>query len=252
MASFPRPPGAVRTGPISSLPPPEEQLTTPYLASVTRSWRAPGQPQAVLAWIRAHMPSAFTTAGPGTGNGTWIEQFALPAVPGVLTLRELVVMTVADHGQTAIRVAAAVVWLPARPAAERIPPDAAVVTVTPVFGFNPNPRAKRLDHAFTVTDPAKVARIAAVLNGLTRFPGGEFSCPAEFGGQMRLTFRMRPGGPVAARVTAPYGGCGSVSVRIGGRAMPALSEYPMSGPRLQQKVLAIAGVRWPVEPGTPT
>jgi hypothetical protein len=127
-----------------------------------------------------------------------------------------------------------------------------VVTVTPVFGLNPNPRAERLDRAFTVTDPAKVARIAAVVNGLTRFPAGESSCPAEFGGQMRLTFRMHPGGPVAARVIAQYGGCGVVSVRIGGRDMPALSDHPESSPPLQQQVLAIAGASWPVEPGNPT
>jgi hypothetical protein len=69
---------------------------------------------------------------------------------------------------------------------------------------------------------------------------------------MRLTFRMRPGGPVAARLTAQYGGCGIVSVRIGGRDMPALSELPESGPPLQQQVLAIAGMSWPVQPGTPT
>ena len=90
-----------------------------------------------------------------------------------------------------------------------------------------------------------------VVNGLSRFPDGSFSCPAEFGGQMRLAFGMHPGGPVAARLTAEYGGCGVVSVRIGGRAMPALSEYPQSGPRLPQQVLAIAGVSWPVEPGAP-
>jgi hypothetical protein len=56
---------------------------------------------------------------------------------------------------------------------------------------------------------------------------------------------------VVARLTAEYGGCGVVSVRIGGRPMPALSEYPQSGPRLPQRVLAIAGVSWPVQPGTP-
>jgi hypothetical protein len=35
--------------------------------------------------------------------------------------------------------------------------------------------------------------------------------------------------------------------------MPALSESGNSGPPLQQqqRVLAIAGVNWPVEPGTP-
>jgi hypothetical protein len=102
-----------------------------------------------------------------------------------------------------------------------------------------------------VTDPSAVARIVAVINGLTRFPDGTFSCPAESGGQMRLTFSARPGGPVLARLTTQYGGCGIVSVRIGGRDMPALSEYPQSGPRLPQEVLAIAGVSWPVEPGAP-
>ena len=251
MASFPRPPGAVRTGPIASLTQPAARPATPDLASLTRWWRVPGQPPGVLAWIRAHLPSGFTPAGTGSGPGSWTSMFALPDVPGVLTGRELTVLAVRDRGQTAIRVDAQVAWLPARPAAERVPPDVTRIIVTPVFGYNPNPRARRLDHAFTVTDPARVARIVAVVNGLSRFPDGAFSCPAEFGGQMRLTFFTRPGGPVAARLTVPYGGCGVVFVRIGGRDMPALSQYPESGPRLPQQVLAIAGVSWPVEPGTP-
>jgi len=250
MAWFPRPPGAVRTGLIASLTQSGQRPATPDLASVTRWWRVPGRPQAVLAWIRAHLPSGFTPDGTGFGPGSWTDTFALPAVPGVLTERELVVLAVANHGETAIRVDAQVVWLPARPAAERIPADVTRITVTPVFGFNRNPRAKRLDHAFTVTDPAKVARIVALVNSLTRFPDGTFSCPADFGGQMRLTFITRPGRPAAARLIAEYAGCGVVSVRIGGRDMPALSEYPQSGPRLPQRVLAIAGVSWPVEPSS--
>jgi hypothetical protein len=252
MASFPRPPGAVRTGPIASLAQPGERPATPDLASLTRWWQVPGRPQGVLAWIGAHLPSGYSPDGTGRGNGSWIDTFALPAVPGVLTERELVVLAVHDRGQTAIRVDAQVVWLSARSAAERIPAGVTTITVTPVFGFNRNPRARRLDHAFTVTDPAKVARIVALVNGLTRFPDGTFSCPADFGGQMRLTFFTRPGRPAAAQLIAEYAGCGVVSVRIGGRAMPALSEYPQSGPRLPQRVLAIAGVSWPVEPGAPT
>jgi len=160
------------------------------------------------------------------------------------------VLAVRSGSQTAIRVDAQVVWLPARPVAERVPPTARMLTVTPVFGLNPDSRAERLDRAFTVTDPATVARIAAVVNGLTRFPDGAFSCPAESGGQMRLTFFTRPRGSVVARLAAQYGGCGIVSVRIGGRDMPGLSEYPRSGPPLPQQVLAIAGASWPVEPGS--
>jgi hypothetical protein len=206
----------------------------------------------VLAWVGAHLPPGFTPAVTGGGGGSWTDVFALPPVPGVLTQRWLVVLAVADGGQTAIRADAQVVWLPARPAPERIPQDAAVVTVTPYFGLYPNPRVERLDRAFTVTDPAKVTRIAAVIDGLARFPDGTFSCPADFGGQMRLAFSTSPGGPVVARLTVPYGGCGSVSVRIRGRDMPALTEYPDSGPPLPQQVLTIAGVSWPVQPGTPT
>ena len=251
IASFPRPPGAVRTGLIASLTQPGERQATPDLAAVTQWWRVPGRPLSVLAWIHAHLPPRFTPAGTGTGTGLWTDVFALPAVPHVLTQRELVVLAVPDGGQTAIRADAQVVWLPARPAAERIPPGARVVTVTPVFGFYPDPLFERLDRAFTVIDPAKVARIAAVVNGLPRFPDGTFSCPADFGGQMRLTFSAAPGGPALARLTAQYGGCGSVSVRVGSRDMPALTEYPDSGPPLQQQVLAIAGVSWLVQPGTP-
>jgi hypothetical protein len=255
MASFPRPPGAVRTDPISSLIQSGARPVTPDLASVTRWWRVPGRPQQVLAWIRAHLPPGFTPVGTGTststgtGSGSWTDMFALPAVPDVLTQRELVVLAVRSGSQSAIRVDAQVVWLPARPVAERVPPAARVLTVTPVFGLNSDPRAERLDRAFTVTDPATVARVAAVVNSLTRFPDGAFSCPAESGGQMRLTFSTRPGGPVVARLTAQYGGCGIVSVRIGGRDMPGLSALPRSGPPLQQQVLAIAGASWPVEPG---
>jgi hypothetical protein len=252
MASFPRPPGAVRTGLIASLTEPGVRPGGPDLVSVTRWWHVPGRPQAVLAWVRAHLPAGFTPSGTGFGSGSWTDMFALPAVPGVLIERELVVLAARYRGQTAIRVDAQVVWLPARPAAERVPPDAAVLTVTPVFGLNPDPRAERLDRPFTVTAPAKVARITAVINGLTRFPPGVYACPADFGGQMRLTFSVRPGGPVLARVIAPYGGCGSVSFRLGRRDMPALSEYPPTGPPLQQQVLAIAGASWPARPGNPS
>ena len=145
MASFPRPPGAVRTGPISSLSQSGARPVTPDLASVTRWWRVPGRPQEVLAWIRAHLPPGFTpvgtgtSTGTGTGSGSWTDMFALPAVPGVLIQRELVVLAVRSGSQTAIRVDAQVVWLPAHPVAERVPPAARVLTVNPVFGLNPAP-----------------------------------------------------------------------------------------------------------------
>ena len=99
---------------------------------------------------------------------------------------------------------------------------------------------------------ADAARIIASLPLRTARPAtGVLNCPVDFGVEMRLTFRTCPDGPVVARLTAGYGGCGVVSVRIEGKSMPALSGYTPSGQQLQQRVLAIAGVSWPYQLGLP-
>jgi hypothetical protein len=273
IASFRPPPGAVRSAraPSPLLSGPPEIPGTPDLVTRTQWWTAPGQPVAVLAWMRAHVRSGLRPSGSGSAGHNspgyikpgkmpprprptvqypdiWFDTFSLPVVPNVLTERSLLI-TVVRHSskQTAIRVDAQVIWLPAKQAAERIPADARVVTVTPVFGLQPGSSRERLDPAFTVTDPAKVARIASAVDGLPVFPPGDFSCPADTGAQLRLTFRTSRHGPVVAQVTADYDGCRTVSVTINGAEMPALSDMVGS---LPAKVLAIAGVRWPYSPGT--
>ena len=70
MASFPRPPGAVRTGPIAALTQSGARPVTPDLVSVTRWWRVPGCPEEVLAWVGAHLPPGFAPSGSGSGTGT--------------------------------------------------------------------------------------------------------------------------------------------------------------------------------------
>ena len=114
-----------------------------------------------------------------------------------------------------------------------IPGGARVVTVTPVFGLDPNTRRHHLDHPFTITNPAEVARIAAIINGLAPFPVGELSCAEDNGAAMRLTFRTTPGRPGGSP---------------GAPNMPFLEDYTSSGQQVQQLVLAIAGVRWPYTP----
>jgi hypothetical protein len=260
ITDFRPPPGAVRTGRIASLDGPAVGIGTADVVTATRWWRVPGQPRAVLSWIGAHLPAGFTAAGSGSStspnsSGALIESrgdaFALSPVPGVLPQRQLVVTAMPYRGQTALRTDAQVAWLPARLAAERIPPGVRAVTVTPLFGLNPDPRRDRLDRPFTVTDPAPVAKIVALANGLTVFPPGARACPADFGGAMRIAFLARPGGRVLARFTAQYGGCGAVSVSIGGKNQLALSNWTASGQLFQDRVLAIAGVRWPHQPGLP-
>ena len=95
---------------------PREPAVRPAAGRRTYRYRQPAE-------YRAGQP-------PGPRSASWTSVFALPAVPDVLTQRELVVLAVRSGSQTAIRVDAQVVWLPARPVAERVPPAARVLTVT--------------------------------------------------------------------------------------------------------------------------
>jgi len=146
-----------------------------------------------------------------------------------------------------------VIGLAAR-APGRIPPDARVVTVTPVFDFGSGPSRGEPDHRFTVTNPATVARIAALIDGLRQLPHGTYSCPSEADTatmltSMQLTFRAVPGGPVVATAGADYVGCQFAWVTVGAQTVSPLDTNTDSGQPVQQQVLAIAGVRWPYPPG---
>jgi hypothetical protein len=267
IASFPRPPGAARSGLIASLSTPGQYPLSPDLVTATEWWIAPGRPVAVLAWVRAHVRSGFSVSGSGSaGHGRsvvpgsvpprsagqhadlWFDQFSLPVVTNVLTERSLLVTVVADGSKhTALRVDAQVIWLPAKPAAERIPPAARVVTVTPEIDAPPDTPGAHLDHAFTVTGAAKVSRIAAAIDGRPVYPPGESMCGPDANVEIGLVFLTSPHSQVVAVVDTD-GPCDSVSVTINGRRMPALSNF--FNP-LTPLVLSIAGVRWPYDPGAP-
>ena len=243
LAAFIPPPHAVRTGPlrVSLLAQPGLKPLSPDQVTRTGWWRVTGQPQAVLGWIQAHkLPGS---AGGGVGGLTvrgsyvmWDTEFTLPAVPGVLTERELVVSIAADGpDRTAIRADAFVGWVPARPAADTIPASARMVTITPVAAAG---------QQVTVTDPARVARIAAAVNALPVYPprsAGWCDIRIPPGGipAMRLTFRTSAGSRELAIVTASQ--CQLVNVVIDGKTMPSLYGTQT----LIQQVMAIAGVRWP-------
>jgi hypothetical protein len=222
----------------------------PDLVTRTSWWRVAGQPQAVLGWIQAHkLPgSADAASGGVTVRGSyvmWYSEFTLPAVPGVLTGRELAVAVAADGpGRTAIQVDAYIQWLPPRTAAEAIPASARVVTITPVASAG---------HQVTVTDPARVARIAAAVNALPLYPQSSdpMWCDIMYvpgsNPAMQLTFRASTGSPALAVVTAYPERCSLVSVVIGGKTMPNLK----GAYTLPQRIMIIAGFRWPdfPEPG---
>jgi hypothetical protein len=248
LASFAVPPGARRLPGAPNLD--RDLLTKPLVLPVTPDlvddtswWQAPGSPQAVLGWERAHLPRWFSATGSSTlyGPGTtaaWSDSFSLPVIPAVLNSRQLLVEVASSgSGQTAVRVDAQVTWLPVKPASERIPAAARVVTIAAIPGLDATGRTPA---PVTITSAAAVRRIASLIDGLPVFPPGTHSCPADTGRELRMTFRATAGGPALAVATADLDGCGGVGLTIGGATQPALSD----GPSLAGQVLAIAGLHW--------
>jgi hypothetical protein len=245
LKGFAPPPGArqVSSSPASTL---NEQPSPPLPDYVTGGewWLAPGNPRQVLAWEAKHLPSQFGSAGGGEdGKATWVDNFILPDVPGVLTERRFSVATTAvGHGQTGIEVIARAQWIPARPASEVIPSAARVVTLTLTNTSNTTGQEPK---PVTITDRAKVRRIAALLDGLTVTPPDAYSCPAERGGDLTLAFKAGVDAPALAIVTADLSGCAFITLTIGGKQQPGLGPGN-GGLTLASQAVKIADLNWKI------
>lgn len=242
LASFVPPPGAVRltTAPGALRSQAGAIRGASDIVRDTSYWRVNGSPQAVLTWVKNHLPGRFTATGGGTVGGPamlWNQTFALQPVAGVLPARGLEVGAVkAGGGQSALRVDAQVTWEPAKPSSERIPAAANVVTVSPASMLVAGAKAPS---PVTITNAATVRRIAALVDGLPLLPPGTVNCPADYGRSVQMTFSAGRGGPPLAVVTAAISGCQGVRVMVGGKAQPTLS-----GTGAARQVLSIAGLRW--------
>ena len=225
---------------------------------VSSWWKVPGQPQAVLKWLLAHEPKPWYGGGGGgfgpvaePGDVTpagqrpadvyqgWNDTFEDFHGPAVVTLQQLIVEELQNGaGQTYTRVDSVVTWSPPRPAAGRVPASAKVVTITaePMAGTAMPPGSPAV-----VTDPAKVARIAALVNGLYRNVG-LCAPPPPTPDRIELTFSAAPGGPPLATAVADFRGCGQVSFSVPGTsALPLLAEV---NDRLVPTILSAAGLAW--------
>ena len=250
LASFAVPKGARR---LSAAPTVEKGVlktapqvpATPDLVDKAEWWIAPGAPQSVLAWEAKHVSHRFSTAGTGHGWGpgftSWSQNFSLPDIPAVLDSRLLLVTVVQDGDKTAIRVDGQVTWQPARPAGEKIPAAARAVTIAMKLGFNQDGR--KPPKPVTITDWAKVGALKALINGLTPFPPGMFSCPADFADGLVLTFRAGPRAPALAVATVTLSGCDAVGLTIGGKSQPTLAG---PGTETGAAILKTAGLSWKI------
>lgn len=246
LASFVPPPGARR---LAKAPAVAHGLLTRPAFSIgsfdqvddVSWWEATDQPQYVLAWELGQIPSRFQVGGPTTlvpgPTLAWYDTYWLSPVTGVLVWRDMVIETVgAGGGRTAIRVDAQVTWQPPRPASERVPAAARVVTIAEVPASK---SATGLPKPETITNPAVVSRLAAATDGLELLPPGKYACPPPTGNALMLTFRAQAAGPALA-VANSIGGCESVTFTVDGRSQPALA----GAESFNTQVLSLAGLRW--------
>jgi hypothetical protein len=237
LAEFVPPPGAVRLAGRPALPGgwdsyPGMSLNSTAQAGAVGYWRVRGTATALLAWEKAHISRSFSRQDVIIGPPSWNTVYSLPAVPGVLPVREMNVQAYDAGGGTVVIMADAMVsWQPARPASEVVPASVTVVTIAASGPWRGNPAP------VTITSVPAVRRLAALVNGLPVSTAGPGLCPMEAG--FTLTFRAVAGGPAVAVAAGPAE-CGAVHLRLGGKDEPDL-QPPGS---YRATVLKIAGLGW--------
>ena len=243
LKSFVVPPGGRPLAKPPSLiggPDQTTRLTDGQILSVGQVsfWEAPGDPQTVLAWERAHLPSRFTENGSSGLAPVWSGEFWL-APSGALTGRSLTVeVTNAGDGQTAIRVDASVSWQPPRLASDLVPAAVRAVTIAQVYGEGV-PGGSPLGPV-TITDPARVHALVALVDALplSLIPP-DAPCAMPPGPYLSLTFRARPAGPALA-VAVTDQNCGTVDFTINGKETPSLTQDQT----LDTQILKLAALPW--------
>ena len=238
LADFVVPPGAVRLAKAPSLPggSPSMGIVSSAQADVTGYWRATGNAQSLLAWERAHISKSFSAQDVIIGPPSWDTVYSLPAVAGVLSKREMNVQVYdVGGGRTVIMAEAMAAWEPARPAGEVIPGSVRAVRVSdgngPGLAFKP----------VTITSPATVKRLVALVNGLPLATlGQDVPCPS--GVELTLTFYglVSATGKPAATATGPVG-CGAVELTLNGKRQADLE--PTDAGSYETTVVSTAGVR---------
>lgn len=226
---------------------PFSKPATPNLVDDHGWWVLNETPASVLQFVKAHPPAGATqdlsevTTVRRKPSTTGIG-FAWPALPGRLSTRSLLVEVVqlAD-GSTGLRADSQVVWITPRPTSEHIPAGARRL----VLGTW---RAGRMIQGpLTVTSRPAIRRVVRLLNALPAWQPGAYSCPADFGSQLRLNLYPSPDGtvPLAVAQVDPSG-CGVVLLSIRGHREPPLAG---GGLTLVRRLSHILGVK--IDTGKP-
>jgi hypothetical protein len=113
---------------------PGYDAATPNLVEAHAWWTIHARPDAVLAYVRAHLPPDATASSTSSGNvapGFASDTYQLPPIAGILSERVVAVAVVRlPDGVTAVRTDGEAVWITPRPAWELIPAHVDTVTFT--------------------------------------------------------------------------------------------------------------------------
>jgi hypothetical protein len=176
---------------------------------------------AVRSFLEAHLPTGMRGSGDGQSAGSsGITMESLSFEPRMLAAgingAELDTAVVpAAGGGSLLRADAAVIWYPARSAAEQIDPGRYRAAVVSITLFNPRQHTVRR----TITSGGIIARLAGLANGLHAAPYQPANCPAIVAGY-RITFV--PADRPAPQVVVTPSGCMTVGVTVAGAAQPPL------------------------------
>jgi hypothetical protein len=225
LAAFVVPPGARKlpgapSGQASQLKDMAGYTPSPNRVAKDGFWQVKGHPQQVLSWTGSHVGRSHTSEGiatnlpvPGRPETIWSQAYVLPPVPAVEDTRQLTVeVEDAGNGQTAIRVDAEVYWLPPHAASEMVPAAATAITLSVIPNGNLN---KKPPQPETITSPAAVHRITAMVNSLSAFPPGPRECSFNQGTELVLTFLAAQRGRVLATALVEIGYCEEVFFTVG-------------------------------------
>jgi hypothetical protein len=173
-----------------------------------------------------------------------ISGFTWPGSPGSL----VVWVVQLANGSAALRVDAEVVWVTPRPASERIPTGARLLTIS-VHSWATRSSAPKSNRPTIlrrlpsrVTSVAQIEKIVTLLNELRVHQPGRRSCLLEHaGGSAQLSFSTSPNVPplAIADINTVDCGRGGVSLTINGMAEPELE----GGWSLIEEISQALGIR---------
>ena len=164
-------------------------------------WTVPGNPEALEAFLKAHLPTGTTVLlwGSNSGYGVtqWVVGYRLPAVNDVLQFRELnVEFTALPDGRTGVRGDGLVIWLAPSSPSDAVPATAQVLDVEVKLAH------QELTLVDQVTESVKVAAVAAMIDRMPLNPGVQCEGP-EPPAEAKFTFRSALDGPVLAVASVP-------------------------------------------------